>query len=83
MIKKTNDFFRIVWYNIYTTEREVKKMSNYESEITMIFDRHHELTMEEKKFIRDKVEDFMCEIADELKWDCVEMIFNHTGIRKK
>ena len=58
-------------------------MPNYESEITMIFDRHHELSMEEKKFVRNKVEEFMNEIAEELKWDCVEMIFNHTGIRKK
>lgn len=58
-------------------------MPNYESEITMIFDRHHELSMEEKKFVRNKVEEFMNEIAEELNWDCVEMIFNHTGIRKK
>ena len=58
-------------------------MPNYESEITMIFDRHHKLSMEEKKFVRNKVEEFMNEIAEELNWDCVEMIFNHTGIRKK
>ena len=58
-------------------------MPNYESEITMIFDRHHELSMEQKKFVRNKVEEFMNEIAEELNWDCVEMIFNHTGIRKK
>ena len=58
-------------------------MPNYESEITMIFDRHHELSMEEKKFVRNKVEEFMNEIAEELNWDYIEMIFNHTGIRKK
>lgn len=58
-------------------------MPNYESEITMVFERHHELSMEEKMFIRDKVDEFMNEIAEELNWDCVEMIFNHTGVRKK
>ena len=29
------------------------------------------------------MKEFMNEIAEELNWDCVEMIFNHTGIRKK
>ena len=57
-------------------------MRTTKSEITMIFDRHRNLTAEEKKVIRDRVDQFMNEIADELGWDCEEMIFNHTGILK-
>jgi hypothetical protein len=58
-------------------------MPTHESEITMIFDRRHELSREEKMFVFNKVEEVMNEIADELNWDCVEMIFNHTGVRKR
>ena len=58
-------------------------MRTTESEITMIFDRHKNLTPEQKIIVRDRVEEFMNNLADELGWDCLEMIFNHTGIRKK
>ncbi len=57
-------------------------MRTTESEITMVFNRNGEITPEQKKLVYEEVIGFMESLAEKLKWDSAEAIFNHTGVRK-